>query len=310
MVTVLIVLSRTLHIGSAMMLVALPFFTAFILRPFRERNPSARDEAFCRTMIAFLWAAVVVEVVSGAAWFWLVAAEMSDESPWGELTLADLETVLFQTSFGRLWIVRGVMLVILAGLLGWLGKGGSSRRPWNHPATWWFLILSASLLASLAWAGHAGSGARWHFWHLFVDMVHLGAGAIWPLGLFPLALFLRRSLREADGFTENDMAVVRRFSRASFAAVLLIVVSGVANSFLMLSSWHALFASAYGWLLLGKILVIAIMIGIGAFNRLRLLPVLSKGGAPRLARTVALESILALIVLLVVGLMGIMPPGS
>jgi putative copper export protein len=117
-------------------------------------------------------------------------------------------------------------------------------------------------------------------------------------------------LREADGFAENDMAVVRRFSRASFAAVLLIVGSGVANSFLMLSSWHTLFASAYGWLLLGKILVVAIMIGIGAFNRLRLLPVLSRDGAPRLARTVALESMLALIVLLVVGLMGITPPGS
>jgi len=308
MTTTFLVLARALHIGSAMLLIALPFFTAFILRPVRVGDRVARDEAFCRRMIAFLWAALIVEIVSGVAWLWLVVAEMSDESPWGELTLADLETVLFQTNFGRLWIGRGIALVILAVLLAWLGKYKTLRQPTPHSATWLFLILSGSLLASLAWAGHAGSGARWHLWHLFVDIVHLGAGAVWPLGLFPLALFLRNSLRETGGFTGDDLAIVRRFSRASFAAVLVLISSGVANSWLMLPSWSALLSSTYGWLLLGKIFVVVTMIGIGAFNRLRLLSMLPQGGAPRLARTVVVESILALVVLLIVGLMGITPP--
>jgi putative copper resistance protein D len=261
-------------------------------------------------VISFLWAALAAEIVSGAAWLWLVAADMNDESPWGGLTFADLETVLFQTSFGQLWIGRGIALVVLALLLGRLGKGAALLRPKPHLAARSFLILAGGLLASLAWAGHAGSGARWHVWHLFVDVVHLGAGAIWPLGLLPLALFLNRSSRGEVGFAASDVAVVQRFSRASLVAVLTIVGSGVANSWLMLPSWRALFTSTYGWLLLGKIFFVTIMVGIGAFNRMRLLPVLSQGGSSRLVRTVVAESILALVVLLIVGLMGITPPGS
>jgi len=310
MTIAVLVLARALHIGSAMMLVALPFFTAFILRPARAQDHFDRDEAFCGRMIAFLWAALAVEFISGAAWLWLVAAEMSEESPWDGLTLADLETVVLQTSFGQLWIVRAVAAVILAVLLGWLGKSGALHQPRPRLATWIFLSLSGGLLGSLAWAGHAGAGVRWHAWHLIVDVVHLGAGAVWPLGLFPLALFLRRALRGTGGFTEADVAVVRRFSRASVTAVLILVASGVANSWLMLPSWDALFASIYGRLLLGKVLVVAVMIGVGAFNRFRLLSMLPRNGAPRLVRAVVAESILALVVLLIVGLMGITPPAS
>jgi putative copper resistance protein D len=310
MTIAVLVLARALHIGSAMMLVALPFFTAFILRPSRADNQIDRDEAFCRRIIGLLWAALIVEILSGAAWLWLVAAEMSDESPWDGLTLVGLETVVLQTSFGQLWIVRAVAAVILAVLLGWLGKGGAFHQPRPRLATWIFLSLSGCLLASLAWAGHAGAGVRWHAWHLIVDVVHLGAGAVWPLGLFPFALFLKRALRGTGGFTEADVAVVRRFSRASVTAVLILVASGVANSWLMLPSWEALFASTYGRLLFGKILVVAVMVGIGAFNRFRLLSVLPQKGAPRLVRTVVAESVLVLVVLLIVGAMGITPSGS
>jgi putative copper resistance protein D len=308
MTTALLVLARTIHIGSAMMLVALPIFTAFILRPARTGGHFDRGEEFCRRIIRLLWAALIVEIVSGAIWLWLVAAEMSDDSPWGGLTLSDVETVLFQTNFGQLWIGRGLALVILAVLLGWLGRGGALHRRTSHPVTWLFVIVGVGLPASLAWAGHAGAGARWHAWHLIVDVIHLGAGTVWPLGLFPLTLFLRRSLRETGGFVEIDAAVVRRFSRASLVAVLVLVSSGVANSWLMLPSWGALFASTYGRLLLGKILVVAIMLCVGAFNRFRLLSALPQRGAPRLVRMVVTESILALVVLLIVGLMGTTPP--
>jgi putative copper resistance protein D len=310
MATALLVLARTLHIGSAILLVALPFFMAFILRPVRTGDRIARDEVFCRNLIGILWAALVVEIVSGAAWLWLVAAEMSDDSPWGGLTLADLETVLAQTSFGQLWIVRGIAVMVLAVSLGFLGKGRPVRQPSPNPLTWLFLIVSGSLLASLAWAGHAGADARWPVWHLIVDIVHLGAGAVWPLGLFPLALFLRRSLREEGGFIKADAAVVRRFSRASLIAVLMLLASGLANSWLMLPSWAALFDLTYGRLLLAKVFVVAVMMGIGAFNRFRLISGLPQQGAPRLVRTVVAESILVIVVLLIVGAMGITPPGS
>ena len=53
------------------------------------------------------------------------------------------------------------------------------------------LIIAIILLASIAWAGHAGAtiGAERPI-HLTVDSTHLIAAGLWPGGLLPLTLLL------------------------------------------------------------------------------------------------------------------------
>jgi putative copper export protein len=306
MITVVLVLARAVHIGSAMLLVALPFFLLVTLRP-AWTGASHGGPAFRATMIKGLWFALVLEALSGMVWFWFVTAQMSDQSPWGILDATDLGTVLWQTQFGQLWLGRAALGLLLGVMLGLLSR--EKGRSFTPPLGWLFLVFSAGLLATLAWAGHAASGVRWQPWHVSVDVVHLLAGAVWPVGLVPLAIFLAPTKSRVAALGAADCAVVQRFSQASFAAVLVLVATGVANSWLMLSSWGALVTSAYGRLLVAKVLVVAVMIGLGAINRYRFLPALHVGAAPRLARTVAAESVLAVVVLLIVGLMGMTPPG-
>jgi putative copper export protein len=63
-------------------------------------------------------------------------------------------------------------------------------------------------------------------------------------------------------------------------------------------------------LLVAKVLVVAAMIGLGALNRYRFLPALAHGPAPGLLRTVVAETVLAVLVVLIVGAMGTTAPGS
>jgi putative copper resistance protein D len=299
---------RALHIGSAMLLVAFPLFALFIWRP--EKEEGTRHGAFCRTLVAPLTVALAVEIITGAAWLWLTTAMMCDDAP-GSVPWTDLGTVLTQTRFGLLWIGRGVAAVLLGILLAVAGR----RSTPPHGSGRWALImafaLGGALLGSLAWAAHAAAGVRWQAWHLTVDVVHLLAGAVWPVGLVPFFLFLWRAPRRESGVIGAvHIAVVRRFSQASFAAVLAMVVSGVANSWLMLPSWAALLTSFYGRLLVAKVLVVAVMIGLGALNKYRFLPALARESPRRLMLMVAAEAGLTAVVLVIVGMMGMAAPPS
>ena len=98
MTTAVLVLARMLHIGSAMLLVALPFFTLVILQAdFSDGKSQRRSRFFCK-MIRWFWLCLLLEALSGLLWFWLVAAQMSDHSPWQLLDAADLKRGLMANS--------------------------------------------------------------------------------------------------------------------------------------------------------------------------------------------------------------------
>ena len=82
MTTAVLVLARTLHIGSAMMLVALPYFMLVVLRPVFTAGATESHDSFCRGVVNWLWVTLILEAVSGLVWFWFVAANMSGNSPW------------------------------------------------------------------------------------------------------------------------------------------------------------------------------------------------------------------------------------
>ena len=297
--------TRALHLGSALLLAACPFFAAAVWRP--APGDGERHEAFCREDLALLGGLLAVEVLTGAAWLWYVAGSMTDE-PSNLPSGADLGLVLTGTRFGLLWMARAGLAAMLAGLLVALAGGKARTAGRLRPAMALAAVLGAALAGSLAFAGHAASGLRWPVAHLAVDMVHLLAGAVWPAGLVPLLLFLTRSRPRGAVREDTDWIVVRRYSACAFAAVVALVASGVLNSWLMLPSWSAFVTSAYGRLLLGKILVVIAMIVLGAFNRYRFLPALPDA-TPNLMRTVAAECGLAALVIVIVGLMGMTAPG-
>jgi putative copper resistance protein D len=305
MTTAILVLTRTLHIGSAMMLFALPYFMLFILRPTFSGKTIESHASFCQKMMRWLGIALIVEAVSGAIWFWFVAAQISSQSPSSILVAANLNAVLWQTGFGHLWLLRGMIGIALGLALYFASRKGTLLPPRPSPLNWLVVSVGACLLVTLAWAGHVAAGLHHQILHLLADTPHLLVGAIWPVGLIPMAYFLwhiNRGNRPVPA--DREIETLQRFSQSSLIAVFILLVTGSINGWLMIGSWENLVTTTYGRLFLCKMLVVAIMIAMGAFNRLRLLPRIHDVSKmfSTLRTTVVAESCLGLVVLFIVGM--------
>jgi len=313
MTTAVLVLARTLHIGSAMMLASLPFFILIVLKPIFTTDTVQAYASFRGKVVQWLWIALVVEALSGVVWFWFVTAQMSDQSPWQLLDTADLSAALWQTQFGQLWLGRAVTGVALGVALYFMSRRKALLPPKSSRLSWLVMAISGVLLISLAWAGHAAAGIHFHILHLVADALHLLIGAIWPMGLIPMVCFLWYIHRGNQIVpADREIKALQRFSQISLLAVLFLVMTGIINGWLMVGSWEGLVTTIYGRLLLGKVLVVGIMIGLGAFNRFYLLPRIQTARClfRTLRRTILAESGLALVVLFIVGTMGMTAPPS
>jgi copper resistance protein D len=116
-------------------------------------------------------------------------------------------------------------------------------------------------------------------------LTHLAILAFWFGALWPL-----RQLTglEAPGVAAGAIAA---FSVVAIWLVPVIALAGAGMAALLLPDFAAL-GQPYGWLLLGKFGLFALLMGVAALNRLRLAPALARGeaGAPRaLRRSLALE---------------------
>ncbi len=139
------------------------------------------------------------------------------------------------------------------------------------------------------------------------DVLHVAAGAVWLGGLVGLALTLR-------AMAGRELVAARTLTRFStIAAGLLLVVAG-AGAFLawrIVGSWTLLVETTYGWLLLAKIAIAALVAAMGGWNRWRTLPavVTATGFGDReratslVTRTVRVEALLLVVLLGVTGVL-------
>ena len=258
-----------------------------------------------RLAAGLLLVATPLALVSGAAWFVLVAAEMSGTGIAEAMHAAVLGPVWSHTQFGRAWQVHAA-----AWLIGTVSYGVWAA---TGRGTWVGLAAAAVLVGGLAWAGHGGTGPA-PVWHRSADVAHLLASVVWPAGLVPFALVLWTVGRSADPDRWAEASrLTRRFSAASLFAVGLLTATGLVASWCLLGSIGALFTTAYGRVLAVKLALFAAMVGLGAVNRSVLTPRLSADGpatARLLRRTVALEIVLSTGVVAAVGLLGLLEPAQ
>jgi putative copper resistance protein D len=264
-----------------------------------------------------VWLALPTALISGIAWFALVAISMSGLPASQALQLPTLQLVWSETEFGdvcKLRLVFWFASVLAAAWITWLPAGGRLRSA----IIWLAILFGALLLGSLAWAGHGqvGEPARWH---LLADAVHLVVAALSPTGLMPLTIFLLCLRRTSEPGKWAVMSlVVNRFSVMSLFSVSALAATGLINSCYMLQSISDFFISLYGRILLVKILLFCLMIGTGAFNLLRLKPRISaiddgesattRQYAARLQITIGIELLLGIAVVLAVALLGLIAP--
>ncbi|ACU72849.1 copper resistance protein CopC [Catenulispora acidiphila DSM 44928] len=175
-----------------------------------------------------------------------------------------LRTTL-STRLGAALSIRLILLALTAALLAWLltRLPDASRRARILVAVAGAL-LTVGIAATWAVSGHASTGIQVAL-AVPVDVTHLCAMAVWLGGLTILAtIVLRRSGRE----TPSERArMVRRFSPVALWCVIVLVGTGTYQSWRQVGSVPALTGTAYGRLLLLKLLGVAILIGLGYLAR-------------------------------------------
>lgn len=98
-----------------------------------------------------------------------------------------------------------------------------------------------------------------------IRWVHIMGAVLWVGGLAFVVLILRPALRRLPEAHVRRFVlgqVVTRMRRLINVVITLQVATGLYQAWLRLGSWEALFASAWGQVLLWKVLLAAIMIGL------------------------------------------------
>ncbi len=143
------------------------------------------------------------------------------------------------------------------------------------------LILGSACLIVSGAIGHP-AGIQ-PLWTIPSKAIHLLSGSAWLGGL----LWLVTDARRED---VDFPAEARRVSKIALISVVLILLSGVIQIRFFLREPGDLIHSDYGELASLKILGLLILIGLGAFNRYLLLPVVDDSATrPALSRTVRQE---------------------
>ncbi|MFC0601786.1 copper resistance CopC family protein [Streptomyces palmae] len=122
-------------------------------------------------------------------------------------------------------------------------------------------VVAVGLAATWAMAEHASVGIQ-HTLAMPVAVVHLLAVAAWLGGLVSLLATLHAGEPVAR-------AQVRRFSRMALSSVLVLVATGIYQSWRQVGSWGALTGTEYGRWLLVKVGLVVVLVGIAAMSHRR-----------------------------------------
>jgi putative copper resistance protein D len=242
-------------------------------------------------LLASLWRLLVVclaaLVVSSIGELAGRAAEMSNRPLSGILPV--LPTILWRTHYGRLWLVRPLVLAAL-WIGWWVGKARLRSR--TIPAL--MLGLATVVAMTRSASGHA---ADWGDLTLpeLNDWLHLLAASLWGGGLLALSLVvLPTAIKLPELRRPLIAAIARRFSALAGVALAGVLLTGLYNAWLQVGSVRAMWETPYGRTLLAKLLLVLVLLALGASNRFISVPLLQRWAGLPVARRRLLHILLVI----------------
>ena len=193
----------------------------------------------------------------------------------------------FATPPGRVELARTLLSILPVWALG------LARRP--------AIALTGGILALFATAAVGHSAAIAPEWAIPFKAIHLFALAIWSGGLVWIVA------RRGEG-AAVDTRQISRVSAAALWAVIAVAFSGIVQARVLMSSWSDL-GSAYGAVVMAKVVGLAVLVGFGAYHR-RLIAefVTDKASVGLLRKSVAREILVFSIVILLAGFLAYLSP--
>src|SRR5438132_1524101 len=188
------------------------------------------------------------------------AASAADLPLWAALG-GPLVDLLTHGRYALLWWPR-LALIMLA--LGFLATGGVRRQPGRVA-----LVAAGMLLLTSSLGSHAAALSSGAYLAVAFDWLHLLGVAAWIGGLASLVFVLPILAEESGGTREQVQAdAIRRFSNLALASVGVIVVTGTFLAWLEVGAWEGLVQTVYGLSIVVKVALLALMLGLAAFNLL------------------------------------------
>ena len=276
-----LVLCRFLHFVVVLML-----FGVWVFRPLLLTDDAVNLDRSLARITRWLTA---VALLSGVTWLLLITASMAGD--WSAaFAPSTLSLVLSKTFFGQVWRWHLLLNVLLMVLLWTPLRTNAALR----------LIVSGLLLATLAPVGHGAMLDGLSGQLLILNqIIHLVCVGTWLGGLMLLVLILRQPVA-------LDV-VLRRFSGIGYGLVAGLLITGLINVRVLTGQfWPTPLLSGFALILLIKVVLVAAMLGLALFNRLRIKDCEQRVGT--LKTSVLLEWLLGIGAVAAVSLLGTMPP--
>jgi copper transport protein len=173
---------------------------------------------------------------------------------------------VLQTSFGSVWILRMAITVILLAV--WFlieNKTGISSK--KHGL---ILGLALLLIGTSTIIGHGTATEQLSA--VVIDYVHNLVASVWIGGVIFFGFILLPALSKLDERKKEivTLLAIPRFSSMATIAVGILIITGPLLLWILEDNFVSLSQSYYGFLIIVKIVVAAIMVGHGGYNQFRI----------------------------------------
>jgi copper transport protein len=289
-----------------------------VLRPVRPGAPAAMVAAARRAEARLLGLAATA---AGAALVLGVPAlppHALSVIAWEPETSLQL---LGETRWGRLWLARELLLVLLAVALvrarraarvdGSRSRTSQARGAWGRApgaALAAAGLAVAGLVTLRALGGHAAEVEAQPELSVVALALHIVAAAVWIGGVGSLAVGFWPLLRADERPATRALlrAAWAPFGRLAAAAVAVLAITGLYTAGRQVASVDALLATLYGWSLVAKLGLVGAVGGLGLLSAVALRR--ATAGLQRLRLTVLAEAGVGVVLLLVAALMSSAAP--
>jgi copper transport protein len=280
------------------------------------------SEAFVARLRLSLLVCAIAGALSALAGVVLEAAEAAGVSGWAALKPHILSEVL-GTKFGTLWtagaaawLLTGVLTVALVRPAGALAPVlrpvplGSTGLALGRREALTPLLVGLPLLVLVvlpAWSGHGATQSPIAVMFTSIT-IHVIALSVWLGGLAMLLFAVSSATRRLDGYERTRLlaGVTSRFSPIALGCVIVLLASGLVQSYVEVRHFGLLTSTPFGRAVLIKFGLLLCLIALGAINRQRTVPHLRRiaqdesGGAPGAAGVILRRTLRAEVGLIVV----------
>ncbi|GAC1392674.1 MAG: copper transporter YcnJ [Ktedonobacteraceae bacterium] len=181
--------------------------------------------------------------------------------------------------FGIYWVMRQIVVILALLVITYALLTKRRSKAFEETFSWVNLLLALALLIALTLSGHAAAvSSNIVVFAVLSDWLHLLAASLWIGGMMYIAttylpILMRVSLQERIG---SLISVLPRYSLLAITGVIIMTITGPINATTRMTSVEQLLSTAYGRVLIVKVLLVGGLLLTSAFHVGILRPRLAK----------------------------------